>query len=314
MYSDLVCTVCKTEEEWRKLRNKAIGGSDAATVLNLNPYRSAFSLWLEKTGQLAPDDISQNESVRLGNELEDYVARRFAEETGKKVDRMGCTLSRPDIPFAHANIDRILMDEDAGLECKTTSHYDPFEDDEIPDPYYCQCLHYMMVTGVDHWYLAVLFMGFRPEFRWYCIKRNEAEITALKAAESDFWDHVKNNTPVAIGGSESDSESVGKLFPGDDSEEIDLTAVETQLRNIADFKAQRAKIDSAITEAENGVKLFLGNATKGQSYGFRVSWKPTERSSFDLKRFRKDHPEIDFSKYYNHSVSRRLTIKEVKNG
>nr|WP_306584148.1 YqaJ viral recombinase family protein [Exiguobacterium sp. SL14] len=43
--------------EWLALRNKGIGGSDAAVVAGLNKYKSPFTLFLEKTGQVVSDEV-----------------------------------------------------------------------------------------------------------------------------------------------------------------------------------------------------------------------------------------------------------------
>ena len=80
-------TVGMTEEQWHAERRKSIGGSDAGTILGLNKYSSPYALWAEKTGRVTPEDISDREAVRLGHDLEDYVAKRFAEATGKRVRR-----------------------------------------------------------------------------------------------------------------------------------------------------------------------------------------------------------------------------------
>lgn len=96
-----------------------------------------------------------------------------------------------DYPFAIANIDREIVGEDAGLEIKTTSELNmkKFKGGEYPANYYCQCVHYMAMTGKQRWYLAVL-IGNR-DFRWFTIERDEAEIAALMGAEADFWELVK---------------------------------------------------------------------------------------------------------------------------
>lgn len=49
--------VLKNREEWLRHRNR-IGGSDAAAIVNKNPYRSNVELWQIKTGQLEQEDIS----------------------------------------------------------------------------------------------------------------------------------------------------------------------------------------------------------------------------------------------------------------
>ena len=56
-------------------RDKYIGGSDAGTILGLNPWKSPYTLWCEKTGLLTPEDISDKEAVWWGNYDEEGVAR-----------------------------------------------------------------------------------------------------------------------------------------------------------------------------------------------------------------------------------------------
>ena len=78
-------TLNLTHDEWLERRRQSIGGSDAGAVLGLNKYNSPYALWAEKTGKVIPEDISDNEAVRLGNDLEEYVAKRWQEATGKKL-------------------------------------------------------------------------------------------------------------------------------------------------------------------------------------------------------------------------------------
>ena len=48
-----------------------------------------------------------------------------------------------------ANVDRLIVGENAGLECKTTSAYNAkeWDGDEVPAQYILQVQHYMAVTG-----------------------------------------------------------------------------------------------------------------------------------------------------------------------
>ena len=48
-----------TREDWLEERKKGIGGSDAATILGLNPYKTSIDLWEEKTGRKDAEDISE---------------------------------------------------------------------------------------------------------------------------------------------------------------------------------------------------------------------------------------------------------------
>jgi putative phage-type endonuclease len=145
-------------EEWLEIRKKYIGGSDAAAVVGLNSFSSPYTVWADKLGKLPPKE--DNEAMRLGRDLEDYVAKRFTEQTGKKVRRKNFILWNSDYPFAHANVDRLIVGENAGLECKTTSvlNLKSFKNGEFPANYYVQCMHYMAVTGYKNGILLFLFL------------------------------------------------------------------------------------------------------------------------------------------------------------
>ena len=53
----LVSTVNMEKREWLKWRRMGIGGSDASVIAGVNPFRSVFQLWKEKTGQAEPEEI-----------------------------------------------------------------------------------------------------------------------------------------------------------------------------------------------------------------------------------------------------------------
>lgn len=116
-----ISTLGMEHEKWLRLRKGGIGGSDAAAVCGLNPYRSPMAVYWEKTTDTL--DLSDNEAMRQGRDLENYVAQRFTEETGKKVRRSNKMYWSEMHPYMYADVDRLLVGEDAGLECKTVSAY-----------------------------------------------------------------------------------------------------------------------------------------------------------------------------------------------
>lgn len=185
MCKTLVSTVGLSHEDWLRYRRRGIGGSDAGAVCGLNPYVSSIRVFLDKTSEDTED--FDNEAMRVGRDLEEYVARRFTEASGLKVRRKNAILYHEDYPFMLADVDRMIVGENAGLECKTASPYsaDKWKDGEAPAHYLIQCHHYMAVTGADAWYLAVLIMG--VEFRYIRVERDEEIIAYLRQIESDFW-------------------------------------------------------------------------------------------------------------------------------
>lgn len=119
-------------QAWLQMRRIGLGGSDAATITGHSPWSSLLELYYDKKGLLP--EREDNEAMRQGRDLEEYVARRWEEATGKRVARVNAILYNMDYPFAFANIDRRVVGEKALLECKTTSVYNKtdFEGGDIP--------------------------------------------------------------------------------------------------------------------------------------------------------------------------------------
>lgn len=303
-------TANMSKEEWTKLRSSTIGGSDAAAILGLNPHKSPYALWAEKTGKAIPEDVFQKEAVRLGTDLEDYVAHRFMEATGKKVRRVNYTVFRDDMPYAHANYDRLVVGEDAGLEIKTTNalNLKKFKNGEFPANYYCQCVHYMMVSGLKRWYLAVLVLGI--EFKVFVIERDEAEIEALRLAEENFWYQVQNDLPPEIDGMDSTIDALNAEFPASDPDtEMDLTGCAVDLAIMDECSQQIKALEEKKATAQARIMEAMGTAERGGYGSYSVTWKTQKRSTFDRKKWEKDHGEIP-QNYFKSSESRTFRFKK----
>ncbi|MBR3308984.1 MAG: YqaJ viral recombinase family protein [Lachnospiraceae bacterium] len=190
-----------TRDEWLKAR-KTIGGSDAACILGKNPWKTNIELYLEKTEQCTPDDISDKDVVKYGTEAEKPLRRLFKlDYPVMKVHYKEWNMWFNDkYPWAHASLDGWLVDKDGRrgiLEIKTTNVMSSRQKEQwnerIPDNYFCQILHYMAVTESD---FAIL----KAQLKWeidgeiYCQTRHyrieradvEADIEYLMAAEKRF--------------------------------------------------------------------------------------------------------------------------------
>jgi putative phage-type endonuclease len=299
-----------SREEWLKLRSHYIGGSDAAAVVGLNPFSSPYALWAEKTGQMP--GFSGNLATEVGTYLEEFVAQKFAAETGKKVRKCNQSFLNSAYPWAIANIDREIVGEDAGLEIKSTSELNmkKFKGGEYPANYYCQCVHYMAMTGKQRWYLAVL-IGNR-DFRWFTIERDEAEIAALMGAEADLWELVKNHTPPVADGSRATTDAIKTIYAESSEDTVDLTLKLPALLQYIDLGKQIAELETMRDEAANKIKSFMGEAGGGECDGFRVSWKSSTRRTFDSKKFAKENPGLDLTGYYKETSARTFRVTEMK--
>lgn len=304
-------TADMTREEWVAARRNSIGGSDAAAIVGMNEYSTPFSVWAEKTGRVIPEDISQKESVRLGNDLEDYVAQRFMEATGKKVVRKNAILKNPLYPWAHANVDRLVVGEDAGLECKTTSALNTkyYKGGEFPERFYAQCMHYLAVSGRKRWYLAVLILGI--SFESYTLERDEDEIASLMEAERNFWQHVQNGTePPMIGGS-ADTATLKTLYPQGNDDTICLFGRDAMLAEYMILKASADDIERQQERIKAEIQRDMGLAQKAVTDGFKVTWANRTKNTVDTKRYELDHPGA-FAGYTKSTPYRAFEIKKEK--
>ena len=177
---------------WLNERRSGIGGSDVAAILGISPWRTPVDVWLDKTGQSA--DEPPTEAMRIGTELEEYVARRYTEKTGREVRNhnkmihVGCRLG---------NIDRLVVPEgakiaafkgeirtDTLLECKTSSVDWP---DGVPLYYQAQVQHYMgLVPCIEHADVAVLYLVHK-KFDIHRVERDQGAIDEMAEICNEWW-------------------------------------------------------------------------------------------------------------------------------
>lgn len=193
-----------TREDWLEERKKGIGGSDAATILGLNPYKTTIELWEEKTGRKDAPDISDKPYVKYGTQAEDLLRQLFALDYPQYIvtHEENTIIKHPEHPFLFASLDGKLLDVATGkegiLEIKTTNILQSTQKekwkDKIPDNYYCQVLHYLNVTSCSFAILKAQLKydyggEIRLETKHYYIDRKDVEndIKLLQEKEIQFW-------------------------------------------------------------------------------------------------------------------------------
>lgn len=303
-----------THDEWLALRRTGIGGSDAGAIMGVSPYKGAYSVWADKMGKLPP--IEDNEAMRQGRDLENYVARRFAEKTGLRVRHEYGMLRSVEHPCMLADIDRRIVGELAGLECKTSKDItlSRYRNGEFPMEYYCQCLHYLAVTGWDCWYLAVLVYG--TDLLVFKICRDEVldDIDALIKAEEAFWGNVQDGRSPVPDGLESTAEALGHVYPRDDGTTVCADdEADNALCELAALKARKREMDSEISALENMIKHAMGEAEVMAGSSVSASWRTSERSAISREKLLRAYPNIDLEAVMEKTTQRRFTLKEDKN-
>ncbi|RRK32248.1 endonuclease [Schaedlerella arabinosiphila] len=303
----LVSTLNLDKKEWLKYRKKGIGGSDAGAVCGLNPYRTAMQVYSDKTS----DTIEEidNEAMRQGREFEDYVARRFTEATEKKVRRANSMFYSEAHPFMLADVDRMIVGENAGLECKTASPFmaEHWKDGKIPLSYQIQCYHYMTVCNADAWYIAVLIYG--REFKYYKLERDESMLADLVRIEQDFWEnHVQKRILPEPDGSKLADSVIAEYYKNSVAEILPLKGFDDKLRRRQELKEDMEQMEREKKKIEQELKLYLGEAEQAENEQYRVSWKSVSSSRVDESRLKEEQPEI-YAQYQKVIQSRRLMVK-----
>ncbi len=321
-----ISTAAMSRDEWLKERTKGIGGSDVATILGLNPYKTPLQLWEEKTGRSSGS--AAVESAYWGTVLEGVVAKEFSQRTGMKVQKVNYMLSTGENGWMRGNIDRAvvnpaiagrvsvlkqekveecgrLLSTDIGLECKTASvymseHWGDSQEAEIlngkvvtehkiPLYYETQIQWYMAVTGIKTFYVAVLIGG--QDFRLYEVKRDQEVIDAIVSKCKDFWDNnvLKDVTPAPI-----NVDDIKKMYSRDNGEMTEAT--NEQAIDIGELRNLKEQI-KALKEQEEAVAsrliMAIGEKTGLMLGGKKaVTYKAMSTTRFSSTDFKKSHPDL----------------------
>ena len=200
----LVGTEGLPREQWLEYRRKGIGGSDAAAVLGISPFRTGRDLYYDKLNIVTADDAENWVQLEVGTLLEPLVAKIFAHKTGYKIYRRPFMFRHPQYPWMLADLDYMVELPDgttAILEIKTTNYNAKdnwwYNGEEIVPIYYeSQGRHYMAVMNIDRVYFCCLYGNSEDEAIIRRIDRDMAYEEELIALERDFWEnHVLTKTP-----------------------------------------------------------------------------------------------------------------------
>ncbi|MGN0594164.1 MAG: YqaJ viral recombinase family protein [Hominimerdicola sp.] len=298
-----------SREKWLELRTKGIGGSDVSVIAGINPYKSAHQLWLEKTGQIEPEQ-ADSEFTHFGTLLEPIVKKEFTERTGIKVRNKKAVLKSRKYPFMIADLDGVVNvnGEQCIFEAKTASAYKQKEwNDKIPLEYMLQIQHYMAVTGVNKTYIAALIGGNR--FVYHLIERNEKVINKIIAMEKKFWkENVLGGEEPVPDGSASTSEYLNCRFAVSNGKTINLP--ENMLSVCHEYDRLSEQIEKLKKQKDavvNQIKNCMKEAEIGLIGSYTVSWKQINSISFDKNKFKSDNPVL-YGKYVSDSHYRRFSI------
>ena len=290
-------------DEWLSQRKVGIGGSDAAAILGLSPWKSPLDVWLDKTGR-APAmtvDPDREDLLYLGQVLEPAIAAMYERKTNRELVQVKGIVRHSEYPCIIGTPDRLVVGERRGVELKSEHAFvDKFGDpgtDEVPEYYAVQCMQYMAIEEFDAWDLALLHGG--AKFAIYTLNRNrEVEIEMIRLL-CDWWDrHVVADVPPPIDGSESATRYLANEFRRNARPLADANEVETKLAlELGRIRAQFAELEDYKKLLENRIRQAIGDRDGIRGSFGKVTWKRT-----------KDGTEIDFEAAYTDAMREMANV------
>lgn len=240
-------------EDWAHSRKFGIGGSEVSSILGLNEYKSAYTLWAEKTGLIEPEPVS-NWAVRFGKEFEAPILKMWAEDNPQFEVFTTGTYALTGFDYLQASPDALARDRETGewviVEVKTAR----YAWNQTPPGYRAQVIHYMTVMGIQR-SVIVAVAGWNWYEEWIDLDEWEAESQNFQV--SLFWKHVQENQAPTFDGSDSTYETVRKLHPDIDPEE------EVEIDGLHHLALANAAFDEAkleLNRAKSKVLDLMGRA------------------------------------------------------
>lgn len=293
-------SVDDAKQAWLEERAKGIGASEVGTILGLNPYDSAYSLWLRKTGQIPAQE--ETLAMWLGHEMEPVIAKRYEMETGRTlVDPGDFTIkAHPEYPWLRATLDRETTFEDGvkgpvefkapmagyldedGLWHAPHSHKETWLKDSAPLTAQAQIQIQMACGGYERGEIVALLGN--SDFLILPYERNDEFLDAIIPVLHEFWECVQNRIAPEVDGSEATVAALAKLHPLDNGETVDLPPdLATDIEAWQELQAEVKALEQEITLRKNRIKVALGPNTFGVVGNIKVSHKAQTRAPYTVE-------------------------------
>ena len=272
------------EDDWHKLREKRIGGSDIGAILGVNPYKSIVDVYVDKT---EGSNFKGNELTHWGHMLEGTILKEFSNKHKELIVY--------EVPysvvndFLIANLDGALKDKETGdygvLEIKTTSVWNrkEWEDDVIPQYYYAQVQHYLMLTGYKFAYIAVLIGG--QQYKEFKIERSEEDINLIRNKAIEFYQEnlLKKIPPMPDGSDAYMNYLKQKALEIENNEVMEFADLEEKAAKIKELgkEINSLKKEQDLLKEEIMLELINNGTQKGVAGKFKFNIQTRKTPDFE---------------------------------
>ena len=291
-----------------KRRRRYLGASDMPAVFNLDPWRNAYDLWLDKTGQLARD--KGNKATEAGNLLEPVVLEYAAQQLGVKLKRNQWRVHENKIHAA--TLDAIVLGKPEIVQGKTAGLHSFYGNDEYGDEWTDQVPERIIIQVQSEMLVANAAVAWIPALiggRGFCmfrVARDDELCDIIRERGEHFWrEHVLADVPPPDVAPSLDVLKRMRREPNSTTElDADLVARYQEAKRVA--KAANDALDSVKAE----LIAALGNAEAGVSPLATFTYLEQSKTKVDAKALKRDHPDL----YEKLAVTNTYRVLREKKG
>ncbi|WP_338941844.1 lambda-exonuclease family protein [Fusobacterium nucleatum] len=281
------------EDDWHELRAKRIGGSDIGAIIGVNPYKSIVDVYVDKT---EGSNFKGNELTHWGHMLEGTILKEFSNKHKELIVY--------EVPysvvndFLIANLDGALKDKETGdygvLEIKTTSLWNKkdWEDDVIPQYYYAQVQHYLMLTGYKFAYIAVLIGG--QQYKEFKIERSEEDINLIRNKATEFYQEnlLKKIPPMPDGSDAYMQHLKKKAMEIENNKIIELVGFEEKVEMLKNVTREKKELEKTENLLKEEIMLEMIREKTLKAVVGKSKFNILSKKSLDKKKLGKEKPQL----------------------
>jgi putative phage-type endonuclease len=308
--------IYEEKESYAASRASGIGGTDAAAILGLSPYRKPIDIYAGKVDPKSMPELDK-ECLFWGSALEPIVRQRYAVRFGVADLAAPGRLAEffPQTrPWNDATLvigkeawmigapDGWIPSVKSGLEVKCASRksddWGAEGSDEIPAHYYVQAAWYLMVCEAEGWNFATLFSGSRLE-QFRIVRDPVFEKHIVEAARAFWFEFVLKRVEPPVDQTESYGRYLARKFSLSTGMVISNPSPE-----IIEAAEALKSAEAAISEAEDAKQLaknrlaaMIGEAQAAITPIGKIAWvRPEAKAATNWSEVGKAvgplHPEV----------------------
>lgn len=322
-----------TEMEWKQYRYQGIGGSDAAAVCGISPWKTARDLYEEKVQQKPSAGEEDNWVAKeIGKRLEELVVQIYMKQTGCHPYAIRKMFRHPLYPFMLADFDYFveIRGKVYAVECKTSFsfHMEEWEDNKIPRHYELQGRHYMAVGNVDGVIFLCLYGNSEQSFLMRYLERDLELEEELIEEETYFWNQcvLKKRPPTYTEATDLVLKSIRKHLGIMDGSEVKLPqAVSDRIISCLRLKEKKAELarqtkalEEQMKQAYIPLQIALNGAQKGTlalgDERYQIGFKKRTTTAINkegVEAIQLKYPEV-YREYAKTSDSYSFYVKKEK--